>query len=429
MNCRAAAHVISLVAGLMLLTFGSSSAGARQRAAGLDPIGDFTLHAQQRDGTQITATITVTRENELLAARIRTNGDPELEIRSVKVDGRTVTLTETLPQGDLLLVLNFDTDSTFSGNWSLGADGGTLIGQRGVTPSGCPSTGVDAAQPGGPASAEPRRPTTDPDSARIVTSDVRLFWDILDRSTPETLATLLNCEYLRGGTDAVRDFIPNRIISGERLAEMLRTRRERYDAARRSSMSLDTIEPAIRAVFREMKAWHPDAVFPDVYFVIGRLNTGGTVSERGLLIGAEMYIEHTGVPHIVAHELVHYQQRSITAEQRTLLAQSIMEGSADFVAELISGRHINSRAHEYARPREQELWQEFSQVMAGRDFTGWLYGNPPEGRPADLGYFFGYRIAQAYFEKTAGKPQALRDILGITDYAAFLKESGYGGGS
>jgi uncharacterized protein YjaZ len=160
-----------------------------------------------------------------------------------------------------------------------------------------------------------------------------------------------------------------------------------------------------------------------------QLNTGGTVSERGLLIGAEMYIEHTGVPHIVAHELVHYQQRPITAEQRTLLAQSIMEGSADFVAELISGRHINSRAHEYARPREQELWQEFSQVMAGRDFTGWLYGNPPEGRPADLGYFFGYRIAQAYFEKTAGKPQALRDILGITDYAAFLKESGYGGGS
>src|SRR5690606_27759178 len=99
-------------------------------------------------------------------------------------------------------------------------------------------------------------------------------------------------------------------------------------------------EQVIRDVFHSMKRILPEAVFPDVHFVIGRLNTGGTTSARGLLIGAEMYRSHEGIPQIIAHELAHYQQKSILPGQRTLLAQSIMEGSADFVAELVTGRHI-----------------------------------------------------------------------------------------
>jgi uncharacterized protein YjaZ len=162
-----------------------------------------------------------------------------------------------------------------------------------------------------------------------------------------------------------------------------------------------------------------------VYFVVGRLNTGGTISQRGLLIGAEMYSDHSAVVPIVAHELIHYQQRLLSSDQRTLLAQSIVEGSADFVTELIVGNHINQRAHEYGLARERELWDEFTQVMHGTDLTGWLYGNPPEGRPADLGYFIGYRIAQAYYASAGADDQALWEILNVTDHVGFLERSGY----
>jgi hypothetical protein len=270
-----------------------------------------------------------------------------------------------------------------------------------------------------------RPPGSDPDSARLIDSDVRLFWGILDRSTPESLVELLQREYLEGGTHAVRDFIPSRIMSAERLAQQVTERRERYEASRAASLTLHEVEPEIRRVFHELKRILPEAVFPDIYFVVGRLNTGGTTSPRGLLIGAEMYRSHEPISQIVAHELVHYQQRSIPPERWTLLAQSIFEGTADFVAELISGDHINAAAHEYGLAHEAELWQEFQEVMHGDQTAGWLYGNASEGRPADLGYFFGYRIAEAYYRQAEDKQQALRDILQVSDYTGLLERSRY----
>ena len=43
------------------------------------------------------------------------------------------------------------------------------------------------------------------------------------------------------------------------------------------------------------------------------------------------------IPFIVAHELIHAQQR-IPYKYKILLEQCIIEGSADFIGELISGK-------------------------------------------------------------------------------------------
>lgn len=42
-----------------------------------------------------------------------------------------------------------------------------------------------------------------------------------------------------------------------------------------------------------------------------------------------------------------------------------------------------------------------------------------------LGYFFGYRITEAYYNREGGDPQAARDILNISDFEDFLERSGY----
>lgn len=185
------------------------------------------------------------------------------------------------------------------------------------------------------------------------------------------------------------------------------------------------MERAIRAPFYALEFLYPEAVFPTVYFVVGRLNSGGTISDQGLLIGAEMYRDTEGLPHIVAHELIHFQQLPLPDSVRTLLAQSIREGSADFIGELISGKHINTQAHEYGRAHEEELWIEFQDNMAGRDLSAWLYRDPPGERPADLGYFMGYQITQAYYTRSSDKAAAIREIIGVRDFEQFLLESGY----
>src|SRR5262249_40841833 len=100
---------------------------------------------------------------------------------------------------------------------------------------------------------------------------------------------------------------------------------------------------------------YPAAVFPNVYFVIGRMSSAGTSSESGLLIGAEMFGRTLDMPSseltewhrqvlknmdelpgVVAHELIHFEQK--IPEPVNLLGAAIQEGSADFLGELISGQ-------------------------------------------------------------------------------------------
>jgi uncharacterized protein YjaZ len=137
------------------------------------------------------------------------------------------------------------------------------------------------------------------------------------------------------------------------------------------------------------------------------------------------------IPMIVAHEHAHILQgnarRLIAKPFKTLLDQSLIEGSADFVDERVSGSRLNKRIHAWALPRESALWSEFVAVMNGTDISRWLYnqGSATADRPGDLGYFIGYRIAQAYYDKATDKIRAPRAIIEVHDSAAFLAASGY----
>ena len=284
-----------------------------------------------------------------------------------------------------------------------------------------------------------------PDSARIVADDVPRFWAAHDASTPETRAAALKTMYLDRGTPGLQDFAVLRIGTAEALAASVNRYGGYYRSARASTLRAGAYEPQIREAFRRMEALYPDAVYPDVYFLVGTLSTGGTTSGRGLLIGTEVYGRTPEapeaemdpwmravfgsvdrVPHIVAHELVHYQQDY--APGRSLLRQSLNEGVADFVAELISGRHINPAAHAYGDAHESALWCEFRGRMHGTDTGAWLYnGAGSAERPGDLGYYVGYRIAKAYHERAADGRQAVAEMLKIRDFDAFVAASGYAG--
>jgi hypothetical protein len=288
----------------------------------------------------------------------------------------------------------------------------------------------------------------DADSARIVTEDIPRFWNAWDRmqgaTTRQDSLRALFEEYYLPASPGLVGFIRLRVGSVYDLLAAIQGSPRYYASIRPSMMQVLEFEPGIRRAFHALDSLYPAAVFPDTYVLIGRLSSGGTLTDRALLIGGEMHgmtpetptDELTdwlrtvlkpvdAIPHIVAHELIHYQQRYPRQERPTLLSQSIREGSADFLAELISGAHINTHVHAWADPRAAELWAEFRERMHGTDMAGWLYGgNDATERPADLGYWMGYRIAHAYYARTADKRQAIHDILNITDFDAFLAASG-----
>ncbi len=281
---------------------------------------------------------------------------------------------------------------------------------------------------------------TDPEKINFVTSDIDNFWKAYDQFLPAYNAEELDTYYLKKGSKGLKGFIKGRIENADKLAALIKKRPKYYASLRDITPLIADQEGTVKGYLAKMKEIYPESIFPDVYFVIGTMNSGGTTSKHGLIIGADMYgltpntpkdelsKWHLSVirsvdeiPHIVVHELVHFQQRY---DGGTLLAASIKEGAADFIAELVSGKHINEHVHDFANPKEEELWMEFKDRMLEKDFDGWLYGSQ-EGRPNDLGYWMGYKITRAYYENMPDKKKAIADIMRIKDFEAFLAASKY----
>lgn len=276
-----------------------------------------------------------------------------------------------------------------------------------------------------------------PDSVTLHTEDITLFWKVFDETSPKFDGKVFQTQYLDAGSSGLKGFIRMRIESGSNLSKTIKKNLGYYTAVRESTLSIEARTGKLREYFHILKKLYPAAVFPDVYFVIGAKNTGGTTFSDGLIIGAEMFgkktetfdprIDVENLELIVIHELIHYQQKY--ASTKTLLDQSIREGAADFVCELVTGSQPNTEQHAYGDPREQQLWTEFSEKMNSTDWTPWLYYTKDDSRPKDLGYWMGYKITKAYYNAQINKAQAVHDILNITDFTEFLKKSGYAGQS
>ena len=253
---------------------------------------------------------------------------------------------------------------------------------------------------------------SDPLAAEIHRSDVDLFWQAFDvlRSDPE--GNPFQELYLDSGTPGLRDFVPEqRIQSAEALREMVLQEMEYYENIRASSIRVGQYEKQIRAAYYALKYWYPKAVFPPVYFVIGRTTSGGTASSNGLIIGTEVFaaapfrttygrpsFDIDYVPFTVAHEIVHFLQRDYEGPA-TLLRECIREGSADFIGELIAGEKVKKlngeRLYEYGDQHEQRLLQQFMEQKDSVEFPLWLYGQTKDGRPQNLGYWMGYQIVES----------------------------------
>lgn len=313
----------------------------------------------------------------------------------------------------------------------------------------------------------------DPNKAKFVTSDIDNFWRAFDLAAQETSSEkkiqIYQTEYLDKGSVGLQDFVRMRIKSAKDLAAVIEILPRFYGSVRPSTLRVRETEKQMRKSFRRFKKIYPNAVFPDVYFVIGVANTGGTASDNGLLIGTELfgltkntlrgefpqfvkkYASGSGggemsetdlqqlvdrllavalkpiekVPIIVAHESCHFNQ-NYQKKETTLLEKSIQEGACDFISELIAGEPLNLEQKIYGNAREAELWREFEAEMNGTDLSKWMYnGFKSKDRPGDLGYYMGYKISWSYYENAKNKRQAVSDVLNIKDFSEFLERSRY----
>lgn len=288
---------------------------------------------------------------------------------------------------------------------------------------------------------------SDPARARFITADIDRFWKAYDRAMAapaEQRAAIFQSDYVDPGTAGLKDWVASGRLKAPALVKTIEARPNFYRALRPLTTRLSEQFPRAIEAFRKLKSFDKDAVFPDVYFVIGQVNSGGTSAGSGLLMGAEMFardsavptteltdwertaiMSPTEIPALVAHESIHFLQEY---PQGTLLCAVLKEGIADFLGQLTSGELIlrMNETHAWANARERDLWTDFQKGMNGKDTSHWLYGTSGgNGRPVDLGYWMGFKIGEAYFKNAAAKDAAVRDMLAIKDCDAFLKASRY----
>lgn len=262
--------------------------------------------------------------------------------------------------------------------------------------------------------------TNNPFQAQFIIEDYERFWRAFDEmdNSPENPFE----DYLKNASDGFKPLVG--YFDAKTLYQTVQKRKEEYLKSRNILDSLSGKETEIKKAYSEMKRWYPSAKFPPIYFVVGTFTSSGTITDGGLLIGSEKLKNLNGLTGLIAHELVHYQQK--IAGKDNLLKQSIMEGSADFIGEMISGEHINLVPFNYGNENEKALCKEFLKVMNKKKYKDWLYETSgKDDRPKDLGYWIGYKITEAYFQKQVDKRQAINSILNIKNPMAFLQESGY----
>ena len=296
------------------------------------------------------------------------------------------------------------------------------------------------------------RSAVSPEAVRMETADLARFYAVFD-ALPDSVsvaeaALRFREGYFEPGSDGLRAF-RDRTGDDETFARAVLTRRRFYRSIRPAVLDRSgdaALADSVRAAYRALAAIYPEARFPDVYVVVGKLSTGGTAKSPGVVIGAEHYAASGDTPRgelstwerrralsppgdrlpLVFHEAMHAQQRRF--RQRTRALRAVAEGCPDYLTERFVGRHINAETERWAEGRRAELVAEFMASRDSSDYGDWFFRVPERAgqpdRPVDLGYTVGKWICEAYVENADDPTAALRDAICLDDPARIIRESG-----
>ncbi|MGB6604656.1 MAG: DUF2268 domain-containing putative Zn-dependent protease [Steroidobacteraceae bacterium] len=288
-----------------------------------------------------------------------------------------------------------------------------------------------AAIPQAARAAPPARPTANP---VIHIEDVARFYKLYDASGGHPGAAQLQ-DYIDRGSDGLRYFARARNTTGARIASAIEAHPAMYADARRCVTVLPRVRVRVAAALQKLKELYPEAKLLPVTIVIGRgkpvaIGDGREGVEAGLESLCEVGWMNSNLEdrfvHVIAHEYGHVQQFLAfdNDEHPTVLEGSLMEGAAEFIAEMTSGDISYSFFRQTTQGRNKEIETAFAKDEDSTDLSRWLYNGTLE-KPGDLGYWVGYRICKAYYQHAANKRQAFRDIVEISDPKLFLAKSGW----
>ncbi|MDF7815231.1 hypothetical protein [Hymenobacter sp. YC55] len=290
---------------------------------------------------------------------------------------------------------------------------------------------------------------------RVFTDDIDHFWTAYDSvkttANHAQQVAFMTSLYVERQSPGLAAFMKARDYSAAHWVELIHRYPKFWTSIRPNTLTVKQQAPAIESSIRAFRKLYPELREARLYFTIGGLRSGGTVEDQMVLIGTEIatanaqtdvseftdpwlatVFQQQSLDNVVAlnlHEYVHTQQRSGN-ERGNVLTQALKEGSCDFITELVTGRPLRASYAVYGAAHEPELRTLFEQDMFSQAYGAWLYNGTSSPTTADLGYYMGYVICKAYYNKIPQKKQAIKDIIELnyadsTAVERFVQRSGY----
>ncbi len=289
----------------------------------------------------------------------------------------------------------------------------------------------------------------DPSEAQISYDDLTTFISVhQEAQTNDDTAAVYAAEYFARDSRPVDTYVSMFGMSAERIAADAQDRPELYAHLVADIANVVATEPEIRAAYAEFKNRYPAAVFPPIYILYGNFQARALIRPYGILFSGEYFIGDDNVsdltdPHSlnglmnrpgnlasqVIHELAHIQQAQkhplVPFFSGDLLRWAVTEGTADFVATLITGSHTNQAAHAFLVGNKDSKWCAFFEAVTSNRGREWLDQSVFAGHPHGIGPAFGYQIVRAYYESGDNKDAAFTALVELDDYRRIYEESGF----
>jgi len=294
-------------------------------------------------------------------------------------------------------------------------------------------------------------------SSDFITDDVSNFWTAYDKiiATKDSAQqyTYLHQLFIVKGTLGLKGIMQARGYTEQSYINAINKYPLFWNSIKANTLKAGAFTESIAANVSKLKILYPDLKPAKIYFTIGALRTGGTTINSMVLIGSEIAMgdEHTVTSEFPSafaglkpyfksnpiniivftnvHEYVHTQQK--TTIGNNLLAQCVLEGVAEFMAEKATKQPSTLPALNYGRANAEHIKNVFALQLCNSSNGFWLYSNAEnEFGVRDLGYYVGYAICDKYYDKVSDKKQAIKEMIELdcndeTALAEFVDQSGY----
>jgi len=289
---------------------------------------------------------------------------------------------------------------------------------------------------------------------KVYTSDIDNYWVAYDSITQTHDFTkrldLINRLYINKGSKGLKAFMEARHYRDTLYIKHIEVYPEFWNSIRANTLAAKSKTNEIREAIAQFKILYPKLKPAELYFTIGGFRSAGTVSGNMVLVGCEIA---TGTPAInmsefknpwlqsvfakqtpdniislTIHEYVHTQQKN--NNPKNVLGNSIKEGSADFITELVMGKPLVKSYLTYGREHATTIKKSFRKEMFATSLERWLFNGSYLEKEGDMGYYIGYEICKAFYNNSTDKAKAVKDIIELSysnerAIEKFLDESGF----